>query len=1217
MGALAIDPTNPNIIYAGEGGAPFAFRNLAPGTIGLLKSTDGGNSWSVVAGTAAFNSSLAWYGLSFARIVLDPTGASGCGGGLCRLYAATGFGLYRSADGGVSWTLVAGGVNPQDPTSNVYPVGAVDVVLDTAVSPAKVYAGIGTGGGDFVWGGVWISTDGAHFTQQTLANAGLPSRQDAGIWPGTISLAIDPRAHNTVYAFFGHGQDDPAHRGDSSFLGLYKTTDGTHWQAAANPAINCQFGSPSGPCHDSYEWFNNSLAVDPTNSDVIVALTNVWRSSDGGQSWVSRTNGAAGTSGTHVDQHALQFVGQRLFVGNDGGIWSTSNDGDAWTDLNHGGLVLTEFYPGSSIAPYDSSLVIAGSQDNGVEFEQGSPFTQPSAWNWIGGGDGQYIATDPRGSGGGANNTWYFSAQNLLGFVRLDHAGTASQVYTGITGNLDTSGANWNAPFLIDQAHPDRMIVGTQYVYGTGSVRTGVPVWSRLSQPVVAGSDTISALAFADGDQTGNTLYAGTTEGRMFTSTSGLTPANWTDITGNLPAGGRQITSITTDGLTPPTVFVTTNGFGPMHVARLSPGTSQWVDISAPLPNAPASRVRAVGAGLYVATDVGVYVSGDGGTSWQVVGQGLPAVQVLDLQYEPATNSLVAFTFGRGAWVAQFGGVTATDAWASDGGSDWSVHKTVFNAGDPVRYVGAVSNPNAEPAPATLTWNVTGPAGQIAGWSGSEVTETGAVWWGLARTIPTNACSAGAASGSASSGGDPPEPLRPGTPGRPITPQPEAQDAVDGVWAATDATPCTYTFQFSVTSNGITTTHSSTFQVQPSVTAPGTPTLTAPPEGATDVSVTPTISWTAPSGAISGTTQYTAYVWDPAASAMKFQQTTTALSVTVPASAGLVSGHFYYMSVQACNGSACGPLARWEGFTTKNSLGAPVLTSPAEGATGVSLTPTLSWTAASGATASTQYTAYIWDPSAGAMAFQATSSGLSVSVPAAQALHSLHFYYYSAVACDGGSCGPLARWEGFTTKSSGNAPGAPGLTAPAEGATNVSRTPTLQWTAPSGAVSGTTQYTAYIWDPNAGAMAWQGTTTQLSITVPSGSPLAAGHFFYYSAQACNGSLCGPNARWEGFTTIGGLIAPALIAPREGATGVGTTPTFQWGAVTGNGSTVFYTLYVWDPQASVMRYQTTTAQLTATVPAGSALVSGHFYYYSVQACDSSGCGPLARWEGFTS
>ncbi len=396
-------------------------------------------------------------------------------------------------------------------------------------------------------------------------------------------------------------------------------------------------------------------------------------------------------------------------------------------------------------------------------------------------------------------------------------------------------------------------------------------------------------------------------------------------------------------------------------------------------------------------------------------------------------------------------------------------------------------------------------------------------------------------------------------------------------------------------------------------TAPGALTLTAPVEGATGVSLTPTLQWTAPSGAVSGTTQYTVYVWDPDAQVMKFQQATTALSVNVPAGAGLVAGHFYYWAVQACNGAACGPQARWIGFTTAPGLGAPGLSSPREGATGVSTTPTLTWTAPSGATGSTQYTAYVWDPTASTMAWQGSTAALSITVPAGSALKGDHFYYYTVQACNGTSCGPLARWEGFTT---GAGLGAPGLSSPAEGSTNVSLTPTLAWTAASGAVSGT-QYTAYVWDPTASTMVFQQTTAALSLSVPAASALQASHFYYYSAQACTGSVCGPLARWEGFTTGTGLGAPGLLAPVEGSSGNGVTPTLRWSAASGATGGTQYTVFVWDPTVGKMMFQQTTAGLSAAVPASAGLVAGHFYYYSVQACNGTTCGPLARWEGFTS
>jgi len=399
---------------------------------------------------------------------------------------------------------------------------------------------------------------------------------------------------------------------------------------------------------------------------------------------------------------------------------------------------------------------------------------------------------------------------------------------------------------------------------------------------------------------------------------------------------------------------------------------------------------------------------------------------------------------------------------------------------------------------------------------------------------------------------------------------------------------------------------------------PGAVQLLSPLEGATNVSFTPTLSWSAPSGAIAGTTQYTAYIWDPQLGVMKFQQSTSALSIGVPAASALQGGVFYYWTVQACNGGACGPLARWLGFTTAAALGAPGLSSPLEGATNVSTTPTVQWTAAGGAANGvTQYTVFIWDPNPGAMVFQQTTTALSLSVPPAAALQGSRFYYYTVQACDGASCGPLARWEGFTTAAS-SGPGVVTLTQPPEGATGVSLTPALQWAAPTGAVSGTTRYTASVWDPAAGVMRFQQTTTALDIDVPGSAGLVLGHFYYWTVQACNGTDCGPLARWEGFTTVSGLGAPLLRGPAEGATGVGVTPTINWLAPSGaSPGTTQYTVFVWDPAVGVMKFQQTTTALLLPVPFSAGLVSGHFYYYTVQACNGGTCGPLARWEGFTS
>jgi len=121
-----------------------------------------------------------------------------------------------------------------------------------------------------------------------------------------------------------------------------------------------------------------------------------------------------------------------------------------------------------------------------------------------------------------------------------------------------------------------------------------------------------------------------------------------------------------------------------------------------------------------------------------------------------------------------------------------------------------------------------------------------------------------------------------------------------------------------------------------------------------------------------------------------------------------------------------------------DALTAPQLVSPAEGQTNVSLTPTLAWNAAAGATS---YTAYIWDPAAVVLVWQATTGALSAGVPAGNALQRGRFYYYSVVSCNASSCSNYARWLGFTTRSTLQTPQ---LSAPTEGATSVSITPTLR-----------------------------------------------------------------------------------------------------------------------------------------------------------------------------
>jgi hypothetical protein len=147
-------------------------------------------------------------------------------------------------------------------------------------------------------------------------------------------------------------------------------------------------------------------------------------------------------------------------------------------------------------------------------------------------------------------------------------------------------------------------------------------------------------------------------------------------------------------------------------------------------------------------------------------------------------------------------------------------------------------------------------------------------------------------------------------------------------------------------------------------------------------------------------------------------------------------------------------------------------------------------------------------------------------------------------------------------------------------------------------------------------MAYQTVTPQLSSSVPQQSALEPGHFYYWTVQACNPTVCGGQAPWWGFTTSTGLGVPDMLAPAANATGVGVTPTFRWSAASGANGATQYILSVWDPAAGALTIERTVAGLSYAVPASAALQAGQVYYWMVQACNPTVCGSQSTWQGFT-
>src|SRR5262245_31328335 len=352
IGALAMDPTNENVLYAGTGEGNFA--NHSRYGLGVLKSTDGGASWQLLA-------SATFAGRCFSRIAVNPASpltvyaAVTQAGGFPALAAAKGHpgasgpkGAFKSVDGGVSWTQLSGGLPGLD---------ATDLAIDP-VAPGTLYAAIGYPFGSAA-NGVYKSVDsGATWTK--LAG-GLPT----GV-VGRVSVAVAPSNRNRLYALFVNPAD--ATGGGATTMGAFRSDNaGTTWVSI-----------PVGSFQNTYGWYLSVISVQPTNPDVaFFGGVSVQRTINAGTSF-------SNVSALHPDNHALAWdASGRLLCGDDGGVHRTANLGASWQVLNTG-LGLIQFYAGLSTHPTDDNVIVGGTQDNGTNRRSGSSLL----WETVLGGDG-------------------------------------------------------------------------------------------------------------------------------------------------------------------------------------------------------------------------------------------------------------------------------------------------------------------------------------------------------------------------------------------------------------------------------------------------------------------------------------------------------------------------------------------------------------------------------------------------------------------------------------------------------------------------------------------------------------------------------------------------------------------------------------------------------------------------------------------------------------
>ncbi len=630
IGAIAFAPSNTSIIYAGTGEGVFGGDSYAGA--GLLKSTDGGTTWALL-GTSMFAKS------AFTGIVVNPSNASivlattayGIAGRGGEFAPGTPIGgIFKSIDGGTTWSMKVG------------PAAASDIKVDPT-NFNRVYSALGapfnSGSND-----IGRSTDAGD--TWSLVTGPWDSSGDIGV----IKLAIAPSNPNVMYvgiqdSFDGFGVD-------GGLLGLWKTTNAwaptpTWTQIDTTPTDNgsgvygycgwdAAFGSPSTQC-----WYNHELIVDPSNANVLYAGgTPLWKFD--GTTWteVSKTV-ADPANGIHVDQHSMAWAGSRLIVGNDGGVWSTTDGGNTWADHNTN-LAITQFYDGS-VHPTNANFALGGSQDNGTQ-----KWTGADTWQWIAGGDGGGNAI----SASAPNTNWAVTSQNL-GILRTTDGGT--NFFLADSG-IDKTGVPFIARIEKCPANDDVFIAGTDNLWkSTNFFSGGTASWSSNGPEM---GERITALAFAASDGTCNTYAFGTESGQLQLTTNGGT--TWADIDTGNAVPNRYATDLAFDPTNASVLYVTLSGFDegtpgqPGHVFKTMNGGTSWSNVTPPV-NIPHNSIALdpfTPAIVYVGTDLGVWKSTTGGGGWTQMGPslGMPNVAVYDLKINTATDRLVAFTHGRSAF---------------------------------------------------------------------------------------------------------------------------------------------------------------------------------------------------------------------------------------------------------------------------------------------------------------------------------------------------------------------------------------------------------------------------------------------------------------------------------------------------------------------------------------------------------------------------------------
>jgi uncharacterized repeat protein (TIGR01451 family) len=672
IGALAVSPSNDLVVYAGTGEGALSGDSYFGN--GILKSTDGGNTWNQISGDY-------FEGVSISQLVVHPTDANtlyvsvlrGRGGARRTTPPVhSKFGIWKSTDGGVNWTLLKEAKNESN--------GATDLEIDPQ-NPNILYSSF--------WGdAIYKSTNGGN-TWSPIMNFGFPS---PNFLATATRFSIDlshPSSGGSGTLYAGFDWADAAGYHPSR---VFKSTNGgSSWTML-----------PAGTSPENVEdycggqcFYDNVIEVAPDNENVVFAAGQfdygigsggIYRSDDGGTTWKNLGYEQ------HPDFHALAFDpnnSMNVISGSDGGVWySTSRGGRpnasdplsavTWQNLNGTVVAATAgvtFRTNLQISQFTSIATVpqiparfwGGTQDNGTQRKSAAS----QSWFDIPSGDGGQVLVDPTSDVCALGPSCYVYGTFFgISPYRMTDGGAAFFGEQGITGGINLSDrSDFYIPFVMNKENTNQLFLGTFRLYRTDNARAtsaGDVHWSAISGDLTSGCTgiapngarncTISAIGVGGGQA----VYTGSLDGLVYMSTDAQVNNNpsWIQLgNGKLPK--RPVTRIAVDRSNYRIAYVSYSSFNastpsrPGHVFRTLDGGLTWADISGNLPDSPVNSVildPSFANTLYVGTDVGPFVTYNGGVNWYPLGTGFPIVAIWQLDLDSSHRLLAAGTHGRGAF---------------------------------------------------------------------------------------------------------------------------------------------------------------------------------------------------------------------------------------------------------------------------------------------------------------------------------------------------------------------------------------------------------------------------------------------------------------------------------------------------------------------------------------------------------------------------------------